>query len=96
MRFVREARLSLEARMEGPTVTVRDLLALTEGSLLMFDYPVERSIELLVNGCRKYTGQVVATGRKRACLIESIRRKPGQGKISEEAGGGAVVAASTP
>ena len=53
----------------------------------MFDYPVERSIELLVNGTRKFTAQVVGAGKRRACLIEQIRRPAGQGRISEEGAG---------
>jgi len=87
LRLIREAKLGLEARMEGPTLTVRDLLALKEGHLLTFDYPVERSIELVVNGTHKFTGQVVSTGRKRACVIESIRRKASQGRINEDDSG---------
>jgi flagellar motor switch protein FliM len=74
--------------MEGPTLSVGDLLALREGNLLTFDFPVERSIELVVNGARKFTGQVVSTGRKRACQIGLVRPVPYQGKMSEEVGGG--------
>ena len=41
LRMLREATLRLEARLEGPTLTVRDLLELREGHLLTFDYPVD-------------------------------------------------------
>jgi len=82
--FLREANLQVEARLEGPTLTVGDLLDMEEGHLLTFDYPVERSIELLVNDTRKYTAQVVTTGRKRACLVEKIRPVRPQGKMSDE------------
>ncbi|MDR3698563.1 MAG: flagellar motor switch protein FliM [Candidatus Sulfopaludibacter sp.] len=84
LRLLRGARLTLEARMEGQTLSVREFLGLAEGHLLTFDFPVERPIDLLVNGAHKYTGQVVSTGRKRACLIEKIRPSPSQGKMSEE------------
>src|SRR3954468_7371489 len=50
LRLVREALLSVEARLEGTTLSVRNLLNLTEGHVLIFDYPVERSVELLING----------------------------------------------
>src|SRR5271165_1663679 len=73
LRLLREGTLALEARMEGPTLTIRDLLALTEGHLLTFDYPVERPVELVVNGTRKFTANLVTTGRKRACLVEKVR-----------------------
>jgi flagellar motor switch protein FliM len=83
LRLVREAEVVLEARLEGPTLSVRDLLDLREGHLLTFDYPTDRSIEVRANGVHKFTGQVVSTGRKRACLIEKIRRPLFQGKMSE-------------
>jgi flagellar motor switch protein FliM len=83
LRKLREATLSLEARLEGPTVSMRDLLRLKEGHLLMFDYPVERPVELLVNGTHKYSVQMASTGRKRACQIE-VMRPLAQGRSSEE------------
>src|SRR4051812_11088582 len=70
LRILRQATLTVEARLEGPTLTVSDLLSLQVGHLLTFDYPVERSVELLVNGTRKYTAQVVGAGKRRACMIE--------------------------
>jgi len=88
LRFVREGLLTLEARLEGPTMTISDLLTLSEGNLLTFDYPVERSIELLVNGSRKFTSQIASTGKKRACVVEQIRHLLPQGNINEDAGGG--------
>jgi flagellar motor switch protein FliM len=80
LRLLREAFLSVEARLEGPTITVRDLLQLTEGNLLVFDYPVGRSIEILVNGIRKFTAEVAGSGRRRACVIEQVRRSPRLGE----------------
>jgi flagellar motor switch protein FliM len=85
LRMLRQAALSVEARMEGPTLTVSDLLELKEGHVLLFDYPVERPVDLLVNGAHKFTGHVVSTGKKRACQVELVR-PVSQGRISEEAG----------
>jgi flagellar motor switch protein FliM len=84
LRVLRQASLRLEARMEGPTLAVRDLLELREGNLLTFDYPVDRPIELTVNGAHKFTGQVVSTGKKRACLVELVRPTPSQRRITED------------
>jgi flagellar motor switch protein FliM len=89
LRFLREGLLTAEARLEGPTLSIRDLLELKEGHLLTFDFAADRSIELLINGVHKFTAQVVSTGRKRACQIEQIRRTPGQSRINDEGGGGA-------
>ncbi len=50
LRLLREAMLTLEARLEGPTLSGRRPAGPEEGHLLTFDYPVERPVELLVNG----------------------------------------------
>ena len=90
LRLLREASLTIEARLEGPTLRVRDLLELSEGQLLTLDYPAGRPIEMLVNGSHRFAGQVVSTGRKRACLVERANPSPPQGRMSEdEAAGGA-------
>jgi flagellar motor switch protein FliM len=94
LRMLKEGKLTLEARLEGPTLTVEDLLGLSEGHLLAFDYPVERPVELLVNGTHKFNGQMVSTGRKRALLVEKVRLSPAQGKMSEEAAGGSALGAA--
>ncbi len=76
LKFLREGLLTAEARLEGPTLSIRDLLDLEEGHLLNFDYSADRPIELLVNGVHKFRGQVVRVGRKRACQIEQVRSAP--------------------
>ena len=62
----------IEALLKGPTLTVSDLLALTEGGLLTIDCAVEEPLKLLVNGIDKFSGQIVSAGRKRAFQIEGI------------------------
>ena len=89
VRVLRQAVLTLEARMEGPTLTVEDLLGLREGHVLVFDYPVTRAIELTVNGAHKFTAQVVSTGKKRACQVELVRPSLAQGRTSGERESGA-------
>ncbi len=66
LRLIQPARLELEAELRGPQMSVSNLLDLQEGDLLTFDYPVERPLDLLVNGVLKYRGQIVTAGRKRA------------------------------
>jgi flagellar motor switch protein FliM len=90
LRVLRQSTLTLEARMEGTTLTVQDLLSLRVGHLITFDFPVDRPVELLVNGTRKFTGHVVTTGKKRACQVERKRPVPGQGKMSDEGSAGAA------
>jgi flagellar motor switch protein FliM len=85
LRFVREIPFTLEARLEGCTLQMGDLLALEEGQLLTLDRPVGHPVELLVNNTHAYTGQVVSTGSKRACLIEKTSLASHQGRMSGEA-----------
>ena len=98
LRLLREASLNLEAVLHGQTLRVEDLLDLKEGSLLTLDHPVERPIDLSINGADKYRVQLVSTGKKRACLIEKYIPAPSldgarQGMISE--GGASSAPAST-
>jgi flagellar motor switch protein FliM len=94
LRTLRESTLALEARLEGPTLNIGDLLKLSEGHLLMFDYPVDRPVELLVNGIHKYSAQMVSTGKKRGCQVDKLRPLPPQGKIKDEELGVSVLAST--
>jgi flagellar motor switch protein FliM len=73
LKIIRAGMLTLEGRLEGSTLSVRKLLELKEGHLLTFDYPVERPIELLVNGEPTYTAHMASAGRKLVCQIEKSR-----------------------
>ena len=68
-RLVQPATLHLDVRLQNQSVAVEKLLELTEGDILMFDYPTERPLDLRINGDLKYTGDVVAIGGKRALQI---------------------------
>jgi flagellar motor switch protein FliM len=52
------------------TMRVEDLMDLKEDDVLTFDYPVERPVDLSVNGKVKFRGGIVSAGRKRAFEIE--------------------------
>src|SRR5215471_343995 len=67
LRILRQASLTMEARLEKRTLTVENLLGLREGHVLVFDLPLTKPVELMVNGARKFTAQVVSMGKKRAC-----------------------------
>ena len=84
LRLLREASLTLEARLTGVELSVRNLLQLKEGHLLTFDRSIGSPIERLVNGRQQYRGQVVSTGKKRALLVEQVRARAVQGSTSGE------------
>ncbi len=68
--LLREAKCTLEAHLEGPVLSVRELLDLKEGDVLTFDNPVEESLGGFVNGKRKFSGQIVSTGNRKAFQID--------------------------
>jgi flagellar motor switch/type III secretory pathway protein FliN len=47
---------------------------LAEGDVLTFDYPIEKPVDLVINGKLKYHGQIVSNGRKRALQISRLHR----------------------
>jgi flagellar motor switch protein FliM len=74
---IRPALLALDVRLRGPRLLVRDLLRLTEGDVLSFDFPVGRPLNGLVNGKLRFGGRIVESGRKRGFLVESGPSSPG-------------------
>jgi flagellar motor switch protein FliM len=72
LRLVKPGTIHLDARLQGPTLKVEDLLALREGDVLAFDFSTEKALNLLVNGRLKFQGQVAAQGKKKAFLIRSL------------------------
>jgi len=69
LRLIEPASLHLDARLLGPKMTVEDLLNLSEGDILQFDFPVDRPVDLMINGTIKFRGYIVNTGRKKAFRI---------------------------
>jgi len=65
-----EAKLTLQANLEGPMLKVQELLQLKEGDVLTFEHPIEQPLTGLINGKEKFAGQIVSTGKKKAFQIE--------------------------
>jgi len=72
LRLIQSSNILLDARLQGPTISVEDMLKLNVGDVLTFDYPADRPISFLVNGKLKYRGFVACSGRKKAFLIEEL------------------------
>jgi len=70
LRFLKDATVELDGRLEGATFLVEDLLSLEEGDLLTFDHPLGRTLDCTVNGKLKFKGQVVGMGHKKAFRVE--------------------------
>lgn len=69
LRLIRPAQLKFDARLQGPSLTVEQMLGLQPDDVVEFDFPVNRPVNLLVNGALKFNGRIVNTGRKRAFHI---------------------------
>ncbi|HEY1755106.1 MAG TPA: FliM/FliN family flagellar motor switch protein [Bryobacteraceae bacterium] len=69
--LLRGVGMNLEVRLDGPTISTRDLLSLEPGSVLLLDYPVERRAKALLNGQPTYWVQMTVEGAKLACKIIS-------------------------
>jgi flagellar motor switch protein FliM len=70
LRLIQPSHMRMDGRLAGPTLSMSDLMDLTENDVLTFDYPVGRLLDLSINGKLKYRGHIVATGSKRAFKIE--------------------------
>jgi flagellar motor switch protein FliM len=71
-RLIQPASIHLDARLQGPTLGLEELLALQEGDVLALDFSLNRPLDLMVNGKLKYQGGVVGSGAKRALEIQSL------------------------
>ena len=72
LRLLKPAHLRLDARLQGPTLTLEDMMKLEPDDVLTFDFPVDRPVKLMVNGLHKYDGHVAAAGRKKSFLIDNL------------------------
>ena len=69
LKLVRSAAIHLDVRLPAQKVSVPDLLELREGDILQLDYSSNQPLELIVNGSRKYSGEVIGVAGKRALLV---------------------------
>jgi flagellar motor switch protein FliM len=70
--LLKNAELQSEVLLTGPQLLLRDLMNLEEGDVLGFQFPAARPLELVLNGQRKYAGEVVTTGQRAAFRISEL------------------------
>jgi flagellar motor switch protein FliM len=75
LRLIRPSGMHLDGRLEGPTMSMQDLMELQEGDILTFDYPIGRQVDLILNRKLKYRGHIVTAGRKRAFQIDELYKR---------------------
>ncbi len=86
LNLIKGAELGLDARLEGPTMQLKELMNLSEGDVLCFDYPVAREVDLKINGKMKFKGHVLDAGRKMAFAITEAAGSTGLSAPSRVAG----------
>ena len=71
LKMLRRATVEVEPQLVS-SLSVKDLLALEVGSVVVLDHTVNRPVKSNVNGKTKFDGEVVCAGAHRAFLIETV------------------------
>jgi flagellar motor switch protein FliM len=71
LKLLKPVPLHLDARLEGPTISVGEFLELQQGDVLNFDVSASRPLSLLMNGLLKFQGNIVEVDQHRAFEIDS-------------------------
>jgi flagellar motor switch protein FliM len=72
---IRSGTVRLEATMGAPSISIRDLVSLEAGDVLIVEHPAKSVMTLKVNGMRKYQGRAINAGGKMAFEVESLLRE---------------------
>jgi len=75
LKKIRSSRVRLEATMGAPSISIRDLISLEAGDVLIVDHPAKSLLALQVNGIHKYQGRLINARGKMAFAVESLVRE---------------------
>ncbi len=64
--------LTMESRLLGATMSLKDLSDLRAGDLLCLDIPLDKPIDIAINGMSRFSGRLADGGRKRAMRIHEV------------------------
>jgi flagellar motor switch protein FliM len=70
--LLEDAAVGLEVKLDGPTLSMAELLALKPGQVVKLDFPLERPLHGLVNGAPGIEGLIVGAGKKRAFQVAAL------------------------
>jgi flagellar motor switch protein FliM len=57
------------AELDGPTITVRDILKMQVGDVIALDYPTTKPIQVTLNGTPKFAAHLATEGNKKAVRL---------------------------
>jgi flagellar motor switch protein FliM len=69
LNLLRTAELPSEVLLAGPELLLRDIMNLEEGDVLSFQVPAGRPLDLMINGQKKYKGDIVCAGHRAAFRV---------------------------
>lgn len=75
LKKIRSGTLRLEATVAAPSISIRDLISLEAGDVLMVEHPAKSLMTLKVNGLNKFQGRAASAGGKRAFAVESVMQE---------------------
>lgn len=64
--------LTMESRLLGATMSLKDLSDLRTGDLVCLDIPLDKPIDIAINGMSRFSGRLAHGGRKRAMRIHEV------------------------
>jgi flagellar motor switch protein FliM len=67
--LIRTSALHSEVVLTGPHLLLKDLMNLEQGDIVSFEYPTNRPLDLVLNGEKKYRGEIVNAGRRAAFRV---------------------------
>jgi flagellar motor switch protein FliM len=73
LNLLSRAGVTVEPRVDS-RLSVRDLLGMKVGSVVLFDHPTNRPIGSTANGKAKFEGSIVCEGERRGFMIENVTR----------------------
>ncbi|HVW07874.1 MAG TPA: FliM/FliN family flagellar motor switch protein [Bryobacteraceae bacterium] len=83
LRSLGAATLNLDAVLQGATIRIRDLLAMSPGQILTVGNSEESSFDCLVNGKPQFAGSLVPSGERCALRIETLAGPPDSQLMNE-------------
>jgi flagellar motor switch protein FliM len=67
--LIRTSALRSEVVLTGPHLLLKDLMNLEQADIVSFEYPTSRPLDLVLNGEKKYRGEIVNAGRRAAFRV---------------------------
>jgi len=75
-KLLKEATVTLQAEIDGGTVSADTLFNLEIGEILVLDHPLDRQVHGFLNGKNKFIGNVAMQNEKLAFVVSEIIKAP--------------------